>query len=50
MKDFTSAIDCSTITVNMEKVAYIQEYDHKDSMWIHLDSGEKILVKKEGLI
>ena len=50
VKDFTSAIDGSTVTVNMQKVAYIQEYDDKDSMWIHFDSGEKVLVKKEGII
>ena len=50
MKDFTSAIDGSTVTVNMDKVVYIQEYDDKDSMWKHFDSGEKVLVKKEGII
>ena len=50
MKNFTSAISGETVIVNMDKVVYIQEYDDKDSMWIHFDSGEKVLVKKEGII
>ena len=50
MKNFTSAISGETVIVNMDKIIFIEQQNDKNSMWIHLDSGEKILVKKEGLI
>ncbi len=47
MKNFTSAINGETISVNMNKIVFIEQQNEKNSMWIHFDNGEKVLVKKE---
>tara|TARA_A100001011_G_scaffold373455_1_gene432887 strand:- start:1686 stop:1841 length:156 start_codon:yes stop_codon:yes gene_type:complete len=47
MKNFTSAISGETIIINMNKIVFIEHQNDKDSMWIHFDNGEKVLVKKE---
>ena len=50
MKNFKSAINGQGVIVNMDKIIYIELLEsNPNSMWIHFDNGEKILVKKEGI-
>ena len=50
MKNFTSAISGETVIVNMDKIIFIEQQNDKNSMWIHFDNGQKVLVKKEGIV
>ena len=47
MKNFTSAISGETVIVNMDKIVFIEQQNDKNSMWIHFDNGQKVLVKKD---
>ena len=47
---FISAISCETVIVNMDKIVFIEQQNDKNSMWIHVDNGQKVLVKKEGIV
>ena len=48
MKNFTSAISGETVIVNMDKIVFIEQQNDKNSMWIHFDNRQKVLVKKDG--